>query len=430
MRDHSKHIQVTRDEAIRRLLGACDFHPGVETVPVDESYGRVLAEDAVAQEDMPNCLTCRMDSVAVHWYDFENGMPDTSQWVRGVDWEFANTGVGMPEGFDTVIVIEHCIVSDDDQHVSFDALPSGQYAGTTPAGSRMHAGDVLVSAGAVITPLLAAHIASGNNTEVRVLVKPKVAFIPSGNELVAPGSTIGRGKNVDSNSTLMKGKIESWGAEPIMFPIVPDDPESLSAALRKATEEADIVVLNAGSSKGSEDYSVEVLEQIGTVMYHQTNHGPGHHSFGAQLNNTPVVGISGPPGGAAFTTDFYLKPVIQKYLGQQTEPARVRVRLAEDFPAGGPGGGAKPAGKAPAAKAEERPREGGEFFGVRQMVLRVDENGLLEAAPLKSFHAGPVEAETASAYYMLKSGPDAQAPHAGDIIEVALRPEFKIAPEN
>ena len=130
--------------------------------------------EAVAQQDMPNSLTCAMDSVAVRWSDFEDGMPDTSTWERGVQWQFANTGVGMPEGFDTAIVVEHVLFSDDDARVSFDALPSKQFAGTIPAGSRMHAGDVLVSAGTMVTPLLAAHIASGNNVAVEVLRRIKV----------------------------------------------------------------------------------------------------------------------------------------------------------------------------------------------------------------------------------------------------------------
>ena len=140
MRDHSHHIELSRDEAIKALLSVCDFSPESETVPIGEAVGRVLADDTCAQLDMPNCLTCRMDSVAVHWDDFENGMPDTTDWVRGKDWEFANTGVGMPEGFDTAIMVEHVIFSDDDTKVSFDALPSARYAGTSPAGSKMHKG--------------------------------------------------------------------------------------------------------------------------------------------------------------------------------------------------------------------------------------------------------------------------------------------------
>jgi len=425
MRDHSKHIQVSREEAIAAILDACDFHPAIEAIPLAESFGRVLAHDARARLDMPNCLTCRMDSVAVHWDDFENGMPDTSDWERGVQWEFANTGVGMPEGFDTAIVIEHAQVSDDDRRVSFDALPSARFAGTSNPGSRMHAGDVLVAAGSMITPLLAAHIASGGNTEVDVLAKPTVAFIPTGNELVAAGSSVPRGKNIESNSIMLRGKIEAWGGIPLILGIVPDEPEAIETALREAAREADIVVLNAGSSKGSDDWSLEILERIGRVLYHQTNHGPGHHSSASVLDGTPVIGISGPPGGAAFTTDFYLRPAMRLFSGLSPEPVRVRARLAADFPAGGPGAGKHTA----VVRGEDRPSvvEPGEtFFGIKQLIIGQGEDGMLEATPTASGRPGPIEAEAADAYYAVGMGPGLSAPKAGDIIEVTLRPCFQI----
>ena len=427
MRDHSKHIQVTKEQAIEAILGACQFAPGIEEVPIDQAIGRVLAEDATAQLDMPNALTCSMDSIALHWSDFadlDGNLPDTSAWERGRDWEFANTGVAMPEGFDTAIVIENAQVSDDEQHVTLLAAPSKQFAGTRPAGSKFHAGDVLVEAGMLITPLLAAHIASGNNASVRVIAKPKVAFLPTGNELVPVGGQIPTGKNIETNSLLMKGKIEAWGGEAILFPITPDDPAAIEAALRKAAAEADIVVLNAGSSKGSDDWSLEILERIGRVLYHQTNHGPGHHSSCSVLDGTPVIGISGPPGGAAFTTDFYLRPAMQKFLGQDPWPARIAVKLAEPFPKGGhPGAAAgKPAHAKPAG--EERPREGGEFFGIKQVRLVIDDEGTIVAYPTSSAHPGPVEAEGANAYYALLNSPGVKPPVAGDTIQVVLRPDY------
>lgn len=428
MRDHSHHIQVSKEQAIQLILGACQFSPDVEEVSIDQAIGRVLAEDAVAQMDMPNALTCCLDSVAVHWDDFaqlDGGLPDTSAWVRGRDWEFANTGVAMPEGFDTAVVIENARVSDDEQRIELLAAPSKQFAGTRPAGSKFHKGDVLVEAGLVITPLLAAHIASGNNVTVKVIVKPKVAFLPTGNELVPVGGDIPLGCNIETNSLLMKGKIEQWGGEALLYPITPDDPVALEAVLRRAAAEADIVVLNAGSSKGSDDWSLEILERIGEVLYHQTNHGPGHHSSCSILDGTPVVGISGPPGGAAFTTDFYLWPAMQKFLGQDPWPRRVQVRLAEAFSTGARPNANKPSDAQAKPAGETRPREGGEFYGIKQMRMCQSGDGSVAVYPLSSSHPDPVEAEAAGAYYALKSGPGVQPPAVGDIIEVVMRPELQ-----
>ena len=160
MRDHSQHIQLSREQAVSSMLEAMDAAPAgfgwaniaagedlhssevarkcCEQVALSDSVGRVLAYDVVSRCDMPSALTCAMDSIALHWSDFENlaegELPDTSGWVRGVDWQFANTGVAMPEGFDTAIVIEHVQVSEDPQHVIIAAAPSKQGEGTRPEG--------------------------------------------------------------------------------------------------------------------------------------------------------------------------------------------------------------------------------------------------------------------------------------------------------
>ena len=428
MRDHSSHIELSREEAIRTLLDVCRFSPEHETVPIEQAVGRVLAEDVIAQLDMPNCLTCKMDSVAVHWSDFENGMPDTTGWVKGINWEFANTGVGMPEGFDTAITVEHVLFSDGDTGIAFDALPSKKYAGTVPRGSRMKKGDLLVSAGTVVTPLLAAHILSGNNTEVNVIKKPRVTFIPTGNELVtAPGKAaapsvedpVPRGKNIETNSVMISGKIRAWGGEPFCHEILPDDPAVIEKVLKEAAACSDIIVLNAGTSKGNDDWSIEVVEKIGTVYYHQTTHGPGHHSWCAVIDDVPVIGISGPPGGASFTTDFYVYPAIMKYLRQTDRLPRLRVRLGADLPEKR----IQPRDAAPAG--ESTPFKEGEFYSVRLLKLSLADDGVLEAFPFKCRHwPAPAEAETGAAYYLMRTGFDVESAKKGDWIEVELRPDF------
>lgn len=431
MRDHSHHVEVSREQAVELLLSHANFSPATEEVPVAEAIGRVLAEDAAAQLDMPNCLTCRMDSVAVHWSDFENGMPDTTGWQRGREWQFANTGIGMPEGFDTAIVIEHVTLSDDLSSISFDALPSAQFAGTSAPGSRMHSGDVLVPAGTVLTPLLAAHAASGNNATLRVVAKPKVAFIPTGNELVPAGAELARAQNIETNSLVIGGKIRAWGGKPLIWNIVPDNQELIRQAIVDACEAADIVIINAGSSKGSDDWNVEMLDEVGTVLYHETNHGPGHHSSGAVVNGTPVIGISGPPGGAAFTTDFYVHPVMMHFLGQPIEPQKARVRLAQDFPQKAQKKGTPELDRGAQAKTDARAKtagevrpsivaEGSEFFGVKQLAVRQGADGVMEAVPASSGHVGAVEANNMNAYWLQSSLHP--VPEAGELMEVELRP--------
>lgn len=439
MRDHSHHIQLTREEAVRQVLAAVDALPGgfggrVERVDIRDARGRVLARDVHARAEAPNCLMCCMDSIAVHFDDFAAagteeapGIPDVSGWEHGRDWEFANTGTAMPEGFDTAVVVEHVAFSEDGERVlGIDAAPSRRFAGTRPAGSSLKRGQMLAAAGAVVTVDLMARIAAGNVSTVVVMARPRVAFIPTGDELQTPGSAfIARGKNVETNSILARAKVEGWGGEFVPFQTIRDRPAAIKVALEEACEIADIAILNAGSSKGSADWSCEVLDEIGRVICHETNHGPGHHSSYTMVGETPVVGISGPSGGASPTMDFYVRPLVRRFMGLEPVVAKIPARLAEAFPAGGMHGkGVKVHGTA----GENRPREESPdgFYVIRFVNVSVAPDGVLEAYPVAG---GPNSdaAVMANGYYMLPTGAGQTQPNAGDTIRVELRSAGVIA---
>ena len=435
MRDHSTHIELTRDEAVAAILAQCPpagWTVPAEPVPVDRAYGRVLARDAVAAIPAPTCLTCQMDSVALRWSDLEGlaegELPDTSGWERGVQWQFANTGVAMPDGFDTAIRIEEVEVAPDEQSIRLLNAPPERFFGTRPAGSQHEPGDVLGCAGDVVTPLLAARIAGGNNAVAYVARKPRVAFIATGNELVPagcpplpaePGRLAAYGKTVECNSVLVRGLVEGWGGEYLPLDIVADDFDCIKGAVAAACEMADIVVLNGGSSKGSDDWCVEVLEEMGQMVCHQMSHGPGRHSSLAVMDGVPVVGVSGPPAGAEFALRFYLRPLVRAYQGLSPEPARARGRLAEDFPKGGPGGPGGPGKGGPGGpggpKGPGRPPEG--FRGIRPVLLGLGDDGELVIRPAGG--PGSPESVEAQAICLVKPGPE--GPKAGDLIEVELK---------
>lgn len=315
MRDHSSHIAGSRHEVVGALLRAWTFDREAERIPVAQAAGRVTAHAVHAHTTLPTARISDMDAVAVRFDDVAAGMPDTSTWVRGRDWQFCNTGVAVPAGFDTAIRIESVRVSDDGESVELLDLPAERYACTSEAGCVLQPGDLLVRAGEVLTPVLLAVLSMGGFTEVDVVRKPRVTFIPTGNELVDACFEPPCGKNIESNGAMICAKIASWGGEPCRVPIVPDDPAQILAALRAATATSDIVVINAGSSKGSDDFTCEILEREGTVLFHEVEQGPGKHCSFSLLDGKPVVGISGPPIGAEFTADFFVKPFVDAYLG-------------------------------------------------------------------------------------------------------------------
>ena len=144
MRDHSGYVEKTRHEAMQDVLDIWTFERRVETIEVTDALGRVAAEDVLSKNTLPNKLTSNMDGIAVHFAALEGAAPDTSTWVRGVDWQFCNTGIGMPEDFDTAVPIEWVHVSEDEQHVTLDRLPERRGHATTQPGANLREGDVLV----------------------------------------------------------------------------------------------------------------------------------------------------------------------------------------------------------------------------------------------------------------------------------------------
>ena len=331
MRDHSEHIELKREEAVAKLLEIADFHPKAETVDLHDALGRVTARTCTSKQDIPNALTAQMDGIAVRFADFAEGMPDTSDWECGREFDWANTGTAMPEGFDTEIAIEQ-VEFDDEEHPRIQTAPEREGQSCTPRGASIHEGEKVLPARTRLTPAKGALLGTCGYAQVEVVRKPRVVFIPTGDELVEIGQSPQIGKTFETNGILLEGKLRLWGAEPVIYPCLPDDWNRIRGAVLRACDEADVVAINAGSSKGSKDFTMEILEEIGTVYCHETNHGPGRHSSVSSVNGTPVVGISGPPMGCEITADWYLKPLVDLYLLGKSEPVRTVVAtLAEDL---------------------------------------------------------------------------------------------------
>lgn len=324
MRDHSNHIELTREEAISRLIEAARFAPATEVVDVHDAHMRVTAEDCSSIIDVPNALCAQMDGIAVRFEDFEKGTPDTSDWQLGVEFDWANTGTALPAGFDTVIAIESVRFDGGMGEVGLDnvnpgrleifAAPERRGDRCREAGATFEAGQALIPASTRLTPTKLSALAMCGYSQVNVVAKPRVVFIPTGDELVSPGRELPAGKAYDSNGILLEGKLRLWGAEPVIYECIPDDWNAIRDAILKACAEADIVAINAGSSKGAKDFTMEILEEIGTVICHETNHGPGRHTSASVVNGKPVLGLSGPPGGCEITADWYLKPLVDSFL--------------------------------------------------------------------------------------------------------------------
>ena len=284
-----------------------------EIVPFYLAGGCVCAEDIFSANILPNTPVSRFDGIAVRYDDFEKGPPDTSGWILGKEYEYSNTGIAMPNGYDTVIAIEDVRIWANG--IEIHEQPEHRGEMVNAIGENMKAGEKLISHGEIITPGHVGLLAAGGIVEISVFSKPRVGIIPTGDELVAPTNQVPTGKNVESNSYMIAAYLAGWGAEPTRYPIVRDEPTSITAAIEKAMAENDAAIIIAGSSLGTKDYTIRVLREMGAVIVPELAHGPGRKSSFSMVDTKPVLGIAGPPLGAQITCDLYLAPFVSALRG-------------------------------------------------------------------------------------------------------------------
>ena len=331
---HEPEFEPNRDEMLEILRRRISCLNKTETLPLSEACGRIAAKKLCASYSLPNRPASAFDGIAVHFSDFADGCPDTESWREGEDYVFSNTGVAIPNGYDTVIAIEDVTPAGSGIRLNPEALPKKKGEYVEPAGSQLCQGETLLLRGEVITAEKIGILTSAGFLSVPVYAKPRVIFIPTGDELVPAGGEVPAGKKVESNSLMVLAQLRRFGAQASAFPIVPDRPEALRAVLLAASEEADLVVIGAGSSRGSHDYTMDVLQELGEVVVQELGVAPGKHCSLALIEGVPVMGIPGPPGGALLISRYYLRAAVSLLSnGSIPEPLRLPAELTASLPA-------------------------------------------------------------------------------------------------
>ena len=320
---------LTRDEALHELISRWDMTGKTETIALSDALGRICAHDVCANYDLPRCRVAALDGIAVRSEDFASGAPDTSQWTLGNEYVLADTGDDFPDGYDTVISAENIERNADGSVVINDAYDFVAGACVRKAATLMAEGDVICKQYEKITPERISLLASAGYVMVDVIAKPVVGFIPTGTELIEAGNIPVRGENVDSNSYLFGAYAQLWGANFLRHDIVLDDKQKLSDALDWAIDAADIIIINGGSSRGSEDFNSYLLQEKSTFFKHGVKTVPGRPVGFAVINGKPVVNIPGPVNAASIAADWLLKGLIHAFLHQDT-PQRVSVEAKLD----------------------------------------------------------------------------------------------------
>lgn len=293
-----------REEMLRILKDNIKLLSRNEIIPVAAASGRINAEDVYSEVTLPNEPVSAIDGIAVRFGDFAEGIPDTLSWTEGKEYCFSNTGVALCMGYDTVIAIENVEFYGKGKLI-ISNCPKKQGQNVGAVGGHIKKGEILASKGEVLNPSLIGILISGGIINIKVLVRPKVAFIPTGDELVPAGYEIPSGKNIESNSYMLKAYIEENGGQAICYPIISYEFERIKEAVLSAVKSSDLVLICAGSSKGNKDYTMDVLESLGRVIVYELGHGPGKHCSLTYIDSTPVIGLPGPPNGADLVSELY-----------------------------------------------------------------------------------------------------------------------------
>lgn len=322
-----------KDDVFKLLYANWQPETKTEEVPVYEAAGRVAAEDMFAKYNQPVVRASRMDGVAVNSERFAGGMPDTSGWELGTDYVRADTGDDFDDAFDAVVQIEKVKLLPGGGLEFAEGVEVKKGMNVAPCGNNIKEGMQVTCAGKRLKAQNLALIVTGGYDTVKVAKKPVIAFIPTGSELVPAGSVLGRGQNFDSNSIMVKTLLTEMGAEVMLHPVVKDDKELIAAALEEMLPEADIVILNAGTSKGGEDFCVQYLKTKGNMLFHGAAAVPGRPLSITILEGKPVVNMSGPSFAAYYTCNWLMRPVIDRALGAAGGccGAKIKAVLKEDF---------------------------------------------------------------------------------------------------
>ncbi len=303
-----------------------------EMIPTMQAMGRVLAEDIFAPHPLPEFPRSTVDGYAVIAAD-THGASDSipalltliGEVPMGASPSFTvergkaaliHTGGMIPPGADAVVMVEHTQQVHTGEVEIFKAV--GTLENMIQAGEDIKKGDLVIPRGKILRIVEVGGLMSLGFTSVAVAKKPRVGILSSGDEVVSPEVSPNMGQVRDINTTTMSLVVREAGGEPIPYGIVGDSENALREIALKAFTECDIVLVTAGSSASSRDLTSVVIQSLGKpgVLVHGVQVRPGKPTILAVCDGKPVIGLPGNPVSALVIAGLFVKPAVQKLLGQ------------------------------------------------------------------------------------------------------------------
>jgi molybdopterin molybdotransferase len=308
-----------------------------EKVMLEAAVGRILRTDARAPQDVPAFVNSAMDGFAVRAADLpasgEGRFRLIGQVLAGGDKApdvvadtcvRITTGAPLPRGADTVVIKENTR-SDGELMAIAAGTPPG--ANVRPAGEDYRAGDLALKRGASLTPASLGVLASFGVVSVNVARRPRAVLFTTGDELTPPGEPLGFGGIYDSNRFSLSGLLLYHGVELLRHERLRDDPAQLREAMRRAGEDADIIVSSGGVSAGEADFLPRLLAEIGEVFFWKVRMRPGMPFLFGQVGRSLMFALPGNPVSGIATFLSLVKPALDTMSGATKPRTSLHARL-------------------------------------------------------------------------------------------------------
>ncbi len=306
-------------EVIRERFGS--KKPRTETVPLEEAAGRVTAGPIYARFSVPGMHISAMDGIAVRSAE-THGASETRPVVLP-DAVRVNTGNLVPPEYDAVIMIEDVWIGEGTWTIRKPAAP---WQHVRPVGEDIGESEMILPSLHAVRPHELGALAAYGVTEVEVLAF-SAGIVPTGSELVPAGTRPGPGQAVESNSLMAAAHLRSLGVAARRYPIVPDEPDLIRAAIEKGIRENDLLIVSAGSSAGTRDFTASLIAERGEVLVHGVGIKPAKPVIIGEIEGKPVIGLPGYPLAAYTILREVVTPLVGTYGFPVPEPETVDAAL-------------------------------------------------------------------------------------------------------
>ena len=316
-------IQDAKDKYYNKLK----IDRQVEVIHILESLGRVTSQAIFANISSPHYNAAAMDGIGVISKKTD-GASDRNPIKLKIneDFVYINTGNQIKDPYDSVIMIEDVLqVSESQVEIIKSAYP---WQHIRQIGEDIVASEMILKSNHRIRPLDLGALLSGGVEKIQVYKKPKIGIIPTGSEIIEDLSQLKDGKIIDSNSRVFEAYINELGASPNRYSPMEDDYELLKNNVKMAVGENDILLINAGSSAGNKDYTVDIIRELGQVVIHGVAIKPGKPTILGIIDNKPVIGLPGYPVSAYIVFEEFVKPLIRKFMGLNSIDEFIKAKLS------------------------------------------------------------------------------------------------------